>query len=380
MDRRFKAKKRNLFSYIASVVLSLFAITLAVLLVWQGSVIIADRAAAVEAPQATQPPVVAVRRIEMQSHYTVERRFTGQIEAPRSASLSFEQGGTLASVLVDDGDQVTEGQILAELDDRSLRADVERLQAARKALRSQLELAAATDKRQTQLRQSGYISAQLADQARIAVDEIRARITETEAAIRIAQIRLEKSKITAPFSGAVNRQLIDAGNTVAGGQTVVSMVESSQPVFRVGVDPQLSESITPGNALQVSISGHTYNATVIAVLPQVDAATRTRVIRATVADAPVLAFGLTGQAVFTQLVSADGAWVPLVALEDGVRGLWTINTLSDDQPPVVQMEAVEVIHADTDRAYVRGTFANKARFVTDGVHRVVAGQTVRVDG
>lgn len=380
MDRRFETKKRSLFSYIVSVVLSLFVVAVAVLLIWQGSVIIADRAAAVEAPQATLPPVVSVRSIEMQSHYTVDRRFIGQIEAPRSASLSFEQGGTLASVLVDDGEQVDDGQVLAELDDRSLRADVERLQASRKALRSQLELAAATDKRQTQLKKDGYISAQLLDQARIAVDEIRARINETEAAIRMAQIRLEKSKITAPFDGTVNQQLIDAGNTVAGGQTVVSMVESSQPIFRVGVDPQLSESISPGDALQVSISGASYNATVIAVLPQVDAATRTRVIRARVTDAPVLAFGLTGQAVFTQRVAAGGAWVPLVALEDGVRGLWTINTLSDDQPPVVQMEAVEVIHADTDRAYVRGTFANKARYVTDGVHRVVAGQTVRVDG
>lgn len=376
MDTRESTENTSIFKRIGSVVLSSLFIILAGLLVWQGSAIIADRAAAVEEPLATPVPKVSVDRISLQSQYSIERRFTGQIEAPQNASLSFERGGTLARVWVDDGDQVTKGQLLAELDDRTLKAEVERLEASMKALRSQLELASVTDKRQTRLQQEGFTSAQNADQARIAVDEIRARIAETAAAVSIAKIRLEKSKITAPFNGAVNQVLIDAGNTVAGGQTLISVVEQSQPIFRVGIDPQLSNSVAIDDELAISISGNAYKARVVSMLPQIDAATRTRIVRARVIDSPTLAFGLTGEAVFSQDVSGTGAWVPLVALEDGVRGLWTINTLSDDVPPRVQMEAIEVIHTESDRAYVRGTLVDGATFIDDGVHRVVAGQRV----
>lgn len=372
-------EKPSVFKRIGSVLLSLLVVGIAGVLVWQGSIIIADRANAVEEPIPTEAPLVAVDRIQLQSRYAIERRFTGQIEAPQNANLSFEQGGTLASVFVDDGDQVETGQVLAELDDRSLKADVERLEASMKALRSQLELAAITDKRQTRLQQNGFTSAQNADQARIAVDELRARIAETQAAIAIANIRLEKSKITAPFSGAVNQLFIDAGNTVAGGQTVISMVEQSQPIFRVGIDPQISSDVAVDDELTVAISGNQYRANVISILPQIDAATRTRIVRARMADTSALTFGLTGEAVFSQHVESQGAWVPLVALEDGIRGLWTINTLTEESPPTVQMEAVEVIHADSHRAFVRGTFVDGASYIRDGVHRVVEGQKVRVE-
>ncbi len=378
MDKQNNSGKVLIFKRIGSGLLSLCFVLLAILLIWQGSAIMADRAAAVETPPSTAVPLVSVDRIVVQSAYSVERRFTGQIEAPQSADLSFEQGGTLARVLVNDGDQVQQGQLLAELDDRSLKAEVVRLKASMRALQSQLELASITDQRQNRLQQNGFTSAQSADQARIAVDEIRARIAETQAAVSIANIRLEKSKVSAPFSGAVNQVLIDAGNAVAGGQTVISMVEQSQPIFRVGIDPRVSNDVALNDELTINISGHQYRAQVLSVLPQIDPATRTRIVRARITDAPALAFGLTGEAVFRQSIIAVGAWVPLVALEDGVRGLWTLNTLSSENPPVVQLEAVEVIHAESHRAYVRGTFIDGATFISDGVHRVVTGQPVRV--
>jgi multidrug efflux pump subunit AcrA (membrane-fusion protein) len=169
--------------------------------IWQGSAMIAQRASAVEGPAPTAAIAVSVSPFEIVDGYTVKRRFSGQIEAPQSASVSFEQGGTLKTVLVDDGDTVLAGQPLAMLDDRLLRADVARLKASKTALEAQLELATLTDKRQAELQTKGFASAQSADQTRLSIVELNARLAEIEASILAASIRLEKAVIRAPFDG-----------------------------------------------------------------------------------------------------------------------------------------------------------------------------------
>ena len=378
MNENSKSELMIVIRKIASLVLTLFFLLAAALMVWSGSDVIASRAQAVDAPDATQPLLVSVATLTLEEEYAVQRRFTGQLEAPQVANLSFEQGGTLSEVLVDEGDAVEAGQILARLDNRTLAAEVDRLLASRRALTAQLELANLTNDRQVKLSADGFASAQASDQARINVAELKARIAETDAGIVAARVRLEKSEIKAPFNGALNSRLVDPGNAIAGGQVVVSVVQQSRPVFRVGLDPEVATEVSAGDPLKVFINGESVNATVISVLPQIDAATRTQTIRASLNEATSSVLGLTGEAVFTQKINANGAWIPVTALEDGIRGLWTIKTVTDDEPATVQIEAVEIIYSNSDSAFVTGTFTDNIQYIDDGVHRVVAGQTVRV--
>lgn len=346
--------------------------------IWKGSVVIAQRAAAVETPAPTEYIAVSVSPIKILHSYQVERRFTGQIEAPQSASVSFEQGGTLETVMVDDGDTVQTGEALAMLDDRLLSADVARLTASRAALEAQLELAKLTDARQAELQKKGFASAQSADQTRLTITELTARLAEIEASILAASVRLEKTVIRAPFDGRVNARMIDPGSTVAAGQTVLTLVEDGPPVFRVGVAPDLINQLQTGSAMQVMLEGTTRRAEIIAILPQIDPVTRTRVVRARLDAKTDLAFGQSGEAVLYETVKSRGSWVPVAALEDGIRGLWTIKTIPGAEPYEVAIEGVEIIHADGENAYVRGTFSDGDRFIDTGVHRVAAGQSVRV--
>ncbi|MEO0497112.1 MAG: efflux RND transporter periplasmic adaptor subunit [Pseudomonadota bacterium] len=346
--------------------------------VWQGSTFLADRAEAVEKPAATQALVVSTSRIELVDGYEVARRFTGQIEALQTANLSFEQGGTLVQVLVSEGDAVSEGQVIARLDDRLLRSEVRRLAASKQALQAQLDLATLTNERQSKLKERGFATAQTADQTRLSISELSARLAEVDAAIVAAEIRLEKAELRAPFAGIVNQRLVDPGNTAGSGQSIVSMVENGNPVFRVGVDPSLAGQLTMGDEIPINFADVSYQAEVVGVLPQVDAATRTRTVRAQLKAGTDLAFGQTGEAVLVQNIAEAGTWLPLTAIEDGVRGLWTIKTIRNAQPAEVGVEAVEIIYADSSQAFVRGTFEDGTRYIDEGAHRVVAGQTVRV--
>jgi len=75
-----------------------------------------------------------------------------------------------------------------------------------------------------------------------------------------------------------------------------------------------------------------------------------------------------------------GFWLPLSALKAGQRGLWDVLVvLERDDQLVVARESVEVLHADGERVYVRGTLSDGARIIGDGAHRVTVGQPVQID-
>ncbi|MEL6505580.1 MAG: efflux RND transporter periplasmic adaptor subunit [Pseudomonadota bacterium] len=379
-SRKFKAKVARLGRNTIKITVTGGVIALAVLAVQHSSDLLADRASAVGKPPVTAPLSVSTATIDLVDTYAVERRYTGQIEAPQSADLSFEQGGTLAQVLVEGGDTIEKGQVLARLDKRLLAADLNRLKASKKALMAQLELASLTSERQEKLKKRGFASNQVADQARLSMSELNARMAEADAGILAAQIRLEKAELRAPFDGVVSKRLMDPGNTVGNGQSVLSLIEDDRPVFRVGIDPTLAESLSVGGKIKVTLGQKPHQATIIGILPQIDGATRTRIVRAQLPTLPNMAFGQTGDAVLVQRMAQKGAWVPLTALEDGLRGLWTIKTVTGEDAQVVGTEAVEIIHADSTRAFVRGTFENGTHYIDQGIHRVVVGQNVRAQG
>ncbi|MEM0899699.1 MAG: efflux RND transporter periplasmic adaptor subunit [Pseudomonadota bacterium] len=371
---------RRSFRALGTLVVTLLFIALAGGAIHFGSSIIAERAQAVEPPAATEPIAVMTDQIEIVDTYQITRTFTGQIEAPQTVSLSFEQGGTLTEVTIDDGDQVTNGQVIARLDDRLLQAEITRQQASKRALEAQLELARLTDDRQSELLERGFATRQTADQTRLSIAELEARMAEIDAGLLAAEIQIEKSVITAPFDGRVNQRLVDPGTAVGGGQAIASLVENASPVFRVGVDPVLVGDLTIGDTISVTVGTSKTDAEIISILPQIDAATRTQIVRARLGESITSVFGATGRALFEQTISSRGAWVPISALEDGVRGLWTIKTVAEDEEgPSVGVEAVEIIFADSERAFVRGTFEDGDEYIPDGVHRVVAGQSVRLE-
>ena len=171
---------------------------------------------------------------------------------------------------------------------------------------------------------------------------------------------------------------------IGSGQAVLTLVEDTAAVFRVGVEPDLADTLPVGKSIQVSLDDQLVTGQIIAVLPEIDPVTRTRIVRAALKAPADLAFGQTGQLRITQRIDESGAWIPLSAIENGVRGLWTIKTVgggknSDGGAQAnVVIEAVEILHADEERAFVRGTFGPDTRLILSGLHRVAPGQLVRV--
>ncbi|MBW4708134.1 efflux RND transporter periplasmic adaptor subunit [Roseobacter sp. YSTF-M11] len=360
-----------------TLVFTLFMIGIAIGLMILGQSVLAERAAAVTPPQAAPAMHVQTDRLVLSEGYEVPRRFPGQIEAAQHTVMAFEQGGTIAHLAVDEGDRMTAGTVIARLDTRLIDADRTRLMAARRALEAQAELAKRTTRRQTELSERGFASLQAVDNVALRLAELEARIAEIDASLVSVDLQLEKSELRAPFDAMVSTRMVDTGSAVGSGQPVFSLVQASGQQFRVGLTPDALAALTSTNDVAAIFGNKRYPLRLNAVLPELDSATRTRTVLLDFVGSELPPLRDTGALVLTQMVTERGAWVPLAALQDAPRGLWRLMTVTDDGGQTqVQAEAVEVLFSDAERAYVRGTFREGMRYITDGPHRVVSGQTV----
>ncbi|MEL7416770.1 MAG: efflux RND transporter periplasmic adaptor subunit, partial [Pseudomonadota bacterium] len=128
-----------------------------------GTTFLQQRASATPTVEAAPLPKVAVMRLDRSESYDLTRRFIGQVEATRSTDLAFERGGTVAEVLVEEGESVVAGEIVATLDIRSLEATIARHEATRRALESDRELAVLTLERTQKLEERGFAATQAFD-------------------------------------------------------------------------------------------------------------------------------------------------------------------------------------------------------------------------
>lgn len=338
-----------------------------------GTGVLTERAQAVPAPQAAERIPVSVQVMQVEESYTIPRRFIGQVEAGTEATLSFELGGKLAELNADEGDNVKEGQVIARLDTALLQAERTRLKASRDATAAQLEFAESRLVRAAELQGQGFSSQETLDQARATRDELTARIAEIDAGIASVDINIEKSEIRAPFDGRVGAQSVDITETLSAGQPVLNLIETKEPMVRIGLPLDLSPDALVDT--KIDIEGVIYPAELRRMRPDVDPLTRTRTALFALDTEQAPTFGQTATLSIDMQVAARGTWVPVDALQEGSGSIWNVLLVEDG---TVRTAAAELLHAETDRAFVRGTFAEGATLIRSGAHRVVPGQEVTV--
>ncbi|WP_170424222.1 efflux RND transporter periplasmic adaptor subunit [Ruegeria arenilitoris] len=347
-------------------------IAVAAAAVYFGASELTRRAEAVPPPDAAAVTPVSVIPITSESEYIVDRVFIGQVEPQRSANVSFELNGQLDQILVDEGDEVAKGQLLATLDTALLEVERDRLTASRDAIAAQLSFARKTVERNAKLIEQGFTSQARLDEAVAQQDELLSRIGELDAGLRDVTVRIEKSSIEAPFAGQITARHVDGGETLRAGELVLGMVEVVSPQVRIGipldVDPMLLTDV------EIEIAGQSYRADLATLRPDVDPVTRTRTALFNLQDGPDVTFGQTARVHVLDPVQSAGTWVPTTALKEGTRGQWT--TLVADAQKTVRLAVVEVLHAENDRVFVRGAFPEGTVLIDQGPQRVTVGQRV----
>lgn len=339
-----------------------------------------QRAGAGVSAQPADPLAVLTLTLQESAGYAEARRFAGRIEPARAAALGFERGGLLAEVSVAEGDQIAAGQIIARLDTATLGNTHLRLAAMRDQQAARLELARLTFDRQQGMTDRAT-SGQRRDEVRLALAEAEAALAETEASLQGVAIDLAKSEIRAPFAGMIAARLADEGAVLDTGAPVVRLLETGRPRARIGLSPQAAEGVVPGKLIVIRHQGASHPARLAALRPDLDADSRTVTALFDLEGAPAIPFGEPVSFEAETWVAAPGFWLPLTALVEGGRGLWTVYAITGGEgASSVAREAVAVVAVRGDMAFVQGGLRPGMRVVRDGAHRIRPGQQVRISG
>lgn len=335
------------------------------------------RVAAQEVPTPRAPMPVAQTQYQVQASFEREQRFLGLVQAASRSEIGFEVPGAIAEVLVDEGQAVAAGAPLASLDTQALVAQRNAAAFAVDQTSAELELAAARTKRQAPLVKSGSISAQLFDDTRLAEKAIASALAAAKARLEALDIDIEKSVLRAPYAGRIGRQLLDRGAVTQPGSPVFTLSSIAEREAHIGVAVEQAQHLQIGKVYPLQWRGQTMEATLRAVRTDVNPISMTTVAIFTV-NSDLQAFD--GEPVSVSLPRIEpeaGGWLPLSALIEGERGIWTVLALRERNNGTVALrEAVEVLHVSGNQAYVRGSINDGDRVIADGVHRIAPGTLV----
>jgi len=330
------------------------------------------------APGGAAPRIsVGVMSVDPVQGYTVTRRFTGQIEAAARTDLGFELSGRIADVLVEEGDVVASGTVLARLDTSVLVPERAALEADLAALAADAELARLTLARSDALTERGFGSVAAQDDARLTLVRAEAGMAAVRARIAGVDVRLEKSVLTAPYPARIGARMADRGQTAAAGQAILVLFDARPAHARVGLPPELVTALAVGDMVTLELRGVELAATLRQIRPDLDPSTRSRSVVATLPEGTAPVLGDTVALLLTQTVDDPGFWASRSALREGARGSWAVMAVEatpegDRTLPV----AVEVIHSDGARVFLRGALPPGARIVAEAPDRVAPGQLV----
>ncbi|KKB05115.1 efflux RND transporter periplasmic adaptor subunit [Pantoea anthophila] len=159
--------------------------------------------------------------------------FNGRVEAVQSVQLRPRVSGYIESVNYREGDEVKKGQVLFTIDARSYRAALEQARAELARARSQASLARSESGRSEKLIGTQAISREVWEQRRAAASQAQADVLAAEAAVDMAQLNLDFTRVTAPIDGRASRAMITPGNLVTAGDSasVLTTLVSQQQMY-----------------------------------------------------------------------------------------------------------------------------------------------------
>jgi RND family efflux transporter MFP subunit len=170
--------------------------------------------------------------------------YTGTIEAWQKINLTPETGGKIDRILVNEGDRVAKGQVLAELDVKAITLQLEQAKAGLAVAQASFNNAQTNLNRMERLFKEKAVSDQQYEQVRLGYDSAKAQLEQAQAAVNLAQHSLDVSILKAPFSGVIasrNAEVGDVINPMMGGFSpgsaggVVTLVDFSRIKIKVEV-------------------------------------------------------------------------------------------------------------------------------------------------
>ncbi|HIJ96776.1 MAG TPA: efflux RND transporter periplasmic adaptor subunit [Desulfuromonadales bacterium] len=312
----------------------------------------------------------------------------GTVRARTSAVVSARIPGTINLLKVREGDRVSKGQLLVQLDAQENQANaavaVSAIDEAERALeeaRSRKKLADTTFERYQKLFTEQAVTRQEfdgkqteRDLAAQAVSRAEARLKQTRSGAQAASVMAGYTKITAPLSGIITSKQADLGATVFPAQALMTIEDQGSYQLELAVPESLTPAVKPGTGVEVTLDAlkATFHAKISEIVPAADAASRTFIAKIALTQKGITS-GMFGRGSIALQSSAVGIFVTQKAIVErgSLTSVWSVG-----KDAVARMRLVKVGKAVGDRVEIQSGLSAGERIVSGGVEKVSEGSRV----
>lgn len=355
--------------------LALIASLVSVAAAWAWLANSSEAAASTEGAAAKAALTISVTQAEL-SEWPSVLSANGNVTAWQEAIIGAEAGGLrLDEVLVNVGDQVRKGQLLARLQSDTLRADLAQTRASLAEAEALLGEASANAERARKLESSGAMSTQQITQFLTAEQTASARSTALQAKIKADELRLSQTEVRAPDDGSISARQATVGAVVQNGEPLFHLIRGNRLEWRAEVPSSELSRLKPGlTATIITASGAKVQGTLRMVAPTVDAQTRNGVAYVDIAQTQDAKAGMFARGEIN-LGSANVLTLPqsAVQMRDGFHYVYRVgkdNKLSQTK--------IVAGRRSGERIEVSSGIDALQRVASSGVGFLSDGDTVRI--
>jgi membrane fusion protein (multidrug efflux system) len=287
---------------------------------------------------------------------------TGTLRAEEGVELQAETAGKIVSILFAEGARVRKNDLLVKLNDADLLATRTRAHYRR-------ELASLKERRMALLLKQGVARQEEYD---MALSDLHVQ----DAEISLTEAQIAKTEIRAPFDGVVGLRYVSEGAYVTAASRVATLQRLDQLKVDFSVPEKYATRVRVGSHIRVTVAGvdRSFDGSIYAIDPRIDAATRTVLIRAICPNREARLFPGAFASVSLELARLDNAvLVPAIAIVPGLNAM-TVFVVKDGK---AQLRAVVTGTRLEDRVQILSGLTPGETIVTSGVLQLSPGQNVR---
>ena len=301
-----------------------------------------------------------ILEVKIIDSYKITREFPGKLLPAQQSNLAFEIPGKINIINVDIGDAVKKGQILAELDNREAIAQL-------KQAKAKYDLAVQILNRYKDLRSEGHISIQDLDNANS--EELIAK-----SQYEFYKVKLEQTKLIAPFDGVIQNRYLDTGSVISGGIPIIEILGSKNVEAHISIPLKFIDKLNIGDSYDFKIGDKRPTGVLARLAPMTPGGSDNRLA---IFNFDTFFYpGSIAELKLSLNIEGRGTWVPIKSLSQSEQGIWAIYTVNDKK--VVVRDLVEILYFEGEYAFVNGTLNDGDLVVLGGAQKIIEGKSLNI--